>query len=344
MSDQIPTLKNIRPISSMQVRHIVGQAPKPQHFAYHQAGPTAMGARSGTLGVLEDRPQTGHKPNYVPGTDIPVRPRQPQGEISYKMKIGAEAAMVPDLESQAGQLGGDGQMLGVNKAQQRMKDIARETADKTRLMMCGREKVFDAFLYDGTWNASSTTLLGADRWLDVNSDIPSQLQQMKSDLNIDEGLTLMVTRSIWNKVQLNVALRSAMPTDTHRLLFGEKPDDAFRAFGIDKVIVSKAAYTKGGSDYIMRDAAYLYLGTDVDEPIGQGEAVNPSAWWRLCEDIGPNGAHDVGRRLNFGDGKRMHDFYIRQGRRESAISEVIQILYAECFVQCRAEKLIRYKM
>lgn len=345
MSNQIPTLRDIRPISSVQVRHIVGQAPKPEHYAYHQT-PTAMGARSGTLTVLKDRPQKGHKPNYVPGADIPVRSRQPTDTIGYTMKIGAEAAGVPDLEAQASQLGGDGQMQGVQKAQQRMREVARETSDKMRLMMNGREAVFDVFLYEGTWNSGSTALLGADSWLNINADIPAHLQQMTTDLNVDEGLTLTLSRPVWKKFQINLALRSGLPTDMHRhLLTEETAGVALQKFGIERVVVSKAAYTQGGSDYIMRNAAYLSVSTDVDEVIGQGESVNPSAFWRLCEDLRPDGRHDVGSRINFGDKtKRMWDFYIRQGRRESAISEIVQILYAETFVPCRADKLIRYTM
>lgn len=344
MSDQIPTLKDFRPISSIQTRYIVGNAPDPKAFAYHQAGPTSLGARKGTLTVLKDRAQTDYEPSYVPGGDIPIRPRQPRGSIPYKMKIGAEAAAVPDLESQASQLGGDGQMAGVNKAQQRMKDVAIETADKLNGMMLGREKIFEAFLYDGTWNSGSTTLVGGDRWTDPGSDIVSQLQEMGTALNADEKLTLLVSRNVWRQMQANTSLRSSMPTDQYRLLFGAKPSEAFQQFGIDRVVVSRAAFTKGGSDYVFRDAAYLFVSTDVDEVIPQGEPVNPSAFVRLCEDLRPDGAHDVGRRLNLGDTRRMYDFYIRQGRRESALSEVIQMLYAECFVQTQKDKLIRYKM
>lgn len=143
-----------------------------------------------------------------------------------------------------------------------------------------------------------------------------------------------------------MALRSGLPLDAHRHLVDEQTAGvALGKFGVEKVVVSRAAYTQGGSDYIMRDAAYLCVATDVDEVIGQGEAVNPSAFWRLCEDLRPDGRHDVGTRINFGDkAKRMWDFYVRQGRRESAMSEIVQILYAETFVPCRREKLIRYTM
>lgn len=79
--------------------------------------------------------------------------------------------------------------------------MARETTDKMRLMMNGREEAFDRFLYDGTWNSGSTALVGAESWLNVNADIPSHLQQMTIDLNVDEGLTLVVSRNVWKKIR-----------------------------------------------------------------------------------------------------------------------------------------------
>lgn len=347
MSAEIPTLANARPVKPILVRHIVGAAPRPAHYAYHQAFPTAKGARTGTLSVLKNRALKDHKANYVPGVSIAIRSQQPTDSIQYTMKLGAEAAGVPDLDAYAEQVGGDGYEAGIPKAQKRLRKIGRETAEKMELMMNGREKSLDVALYDGTgFNSGSAALVGAESWLNVNADIPSHLQQARKDLAEDSGLTLMMTRDVWLSFQSNLALREGLPITERRQVLTEQTSlQLLGDYGIERVVVSRAAYTRGGSDYIMRSAAYIYVGTEIDEVIGEGEAVNPSAFWRLCEDLRPEGRLEAGTRINFGDAaKRMWDFYVRQGYDNNTMQEVVQILYGEVFVPCRKDKLLRLKM